>query len=225
MSDQISLSLESRDVLGKQVKQLRNDGKVPAVIHDHGKDSIIVMAPYMEMYKVYKQAGKHHPVNLSVGNKKYLALIKDATFEPRKNNLRHVVFNAIKQDQKVETEVPVRLEGDIPAERASLMVLTHLETIEVEGLPKDLVDEVVVDATKLAEVGDKLTVADITIPSQLTLLTDPETTIATVEMPRDQVAEANAAAAEMAEQDAGETAEEATAPSEEGTEEAEKSEA
>lgn len=211
MSDQtITLKLENREVFGKAVKNLRAEGKIPAVIHDHGKESVHVMAPFIDVFKVYQQAGKHHTVDLTVGNKKYLALIKDASFEPRKNQLTHVVFNAIRQDQKVETEVPIELTGEIPAVRASLIVLTHLETVEVEGLPKDLVDSLSVDATVLAEVGDKLTVGDVVIPSGLTLLSDPETVIATVEMPKDQIADANAAAEEMAQANAGETAEEAT---------------
>ena len=94
--DKISLSLTPRDVTGKQVRALRRDGLVPAVIHDHGKDSVVVQAEYNELIKVFRQAGKHHPVNLKADGKSYLAIIKSATFEPRKNRLNHVVFNAIK---------------------------------------------------------------------------------------------------------------------------------
>jgi len=61
----ITLDLEKREITGKAVKRLRDQGLVPAVIHDHGKDSIVVMAPYLDMLKVYQKAGKHHPVNLT----------------------------------------------------------------------------------------------------------------------------------------------------------------
>jgi large subunit ribosomal protein L25 len=222
VSDQdVTLTLENREVVGKQVKRLRREGQVPAVIHDHGKESVHVQAAYLPMYKVYARAGKHHPVNLSVGSKKFTALIKDAHFEPRKNRLQHVVFNAIRQNEKVETEVPVVLEGEIPAEKKSLIVLPHTEVVNVEGLPKDLVDKLSVDATSLAEDGDKLTVADIKMPAGLTMLTDPETVLATVETPKDQIAEANEAAAEQAAAD-GKTEEPTT--EDEGTEPAADSE-
>ncbi len=202
MSDEkISLTLEKREVFGKAVKGLRKSGTVPAVIHDHGKESLHVQAPFVQMTKVFQSAGKHHPVNLTFEGKNYLALIKDADFEPKKHMLRHVVFNAINQNQTVQAEVPIVLDGEIPAEKASLIVLKHLETVEVEGLPKDLVDELIVDATSLAEAGDKLSVSDIKAPAGLTITTDPETTIATVEIPRDQIADANAAAEEQAEAD------------------------
>ena len=215
MADDIAVDLEERTVLGKGLSKLRDNGQVPAVIHDHGKPSLHVAGNYLKLSKVYEQAGKHHPVQLQMGKKQQLAMIKDVDFEPTKRRMRHVVFQAIKQDEKVTAEVPVVLEGEeIPAEKMSLLVLTHLDTVEVEALPNNLPDQLTVDATTLAEVGDKLTVADITAPTGVTILTEPEQTIATVEMPKDQIAEADAAAAALAE-DAG-APEEEEAPAEEG---------
>jgi large subunit ribosomal protein L25 len=114
-----------------------------------------------------------------------------------------VVFQAIKQNEKTTAEIPVVLEGEeIPAERKNLLVLTQLDTVEVEALPRNLPDQLTVDATKLEEVGDHLHVSDIKAPEGVTILTDPETSLAVVEMPKDQLAEADAAAAALAD-DAG----------------------
>ncbi|OGL29294.1 hypothetical protein A3D14_00750 [Candidatus Saccharibacteria bacterium RIFCSPHIGHO2_02_FULL_47_12] len=185
----IALSLEKREVMGKAVKQLRRDGFVPAVIHDHGKPSRVVMVPYIAINKVYHEAGKHHALSLNLGDDKILALIKDVDFDPRKHQMRHVVFNAIKADEKVEAEVPLVLEGEIPAEKAGYMVITQLDHVEIEALPKDLIDEIKVDATVLAEIGDKITVADLNVPDGVTILTDAEHPIAAVEETKEQISE------------------------------------
>lgn len=199
-SETITLELSKRDVIGKGLKQLRDTGHVPAVIHNHGKDSLHVSAPYSDISKVFASAGKHHPVQLKVDGKQHLALIKDTDFEPVKHRLRHVVFQAIKQNEKTTAEIPVVLSGeDIPAQKKSLLVLTQLDHVEVEALPKDLPDQLTVDATTLEEVGDHLTVADIKVPDGVKILTDPSNQIAIVEMPKDQLAEADAAAASLAE--------------------------
>jgi large subunit ribosomal protein L25 len=171
------------------LNHMRRDGTVPAVIHNHGQESIHVMAPETELVKVYLAAGKHHPLNLEVGTDKYLALIKDAHFDPVKRRLQHVVFQAINRNETVEAEVPIRIEGDIPAERVGLMVLQQLDTVEVEALPRNLPDELVVSAEKLAELHDKITVADLSIPEGVTVLTDAEHPIATVVETRAMVAE------------------------------------
>jgi large subunit ribosomal protein L25 len=213
----IAIALTERETLGKGLNKLRAEGLVPAVIHDHGKDSIHVSAPAMVIGKVYSQAGKHHPVNITIGSEKHLALIKDVDFEPTKRRIRHVVFQAIKQNETVQAEIPLVLTEDIPAERASLMVITSLDVIQVEALPKNLPDQLVVDATTLVDVGDKITVADITVPADVTILTDPETAIAVVEMPKDQIAEADAAAADLAADAAASADEEETVETEAAT--------
>ena len=188
-NEEIALALKEREIKGKQVKHLRRDGMIPAVIHDHGKPSKVVMAPTLDITKVYHAAGKHHPVNLVVGKSNYLAIIKDVDFDPKKHMLRHVVFNAIKQDEKVQTEVPVHLFGEIPAEKTGLMVISNLDAVEIEALPKDLIDELTVDATGLVEIGDRVTVADIKIPAGVTILTELEHPIATVEETKEQISE------------------------------------
>src|SRR5579862_3661210 len=116
---------------------------VPAVIHNHGQASLHVMGPQMELEKIYAAAGKHHPLQIKAGNQEFLALIKDAHFHPVKRRLDHLVFQAIRRDEKVEAEVPVHIEGDIPAEKIGLQILHQLDHVEVEALPQDLPDEIV----------------------------------------------------------------------------------
>jgi large subunit ribosomal protein L25 len=186
----IAIKVEERTVLGKGVRQLRRDGIVPAVIHDHGKESKHVMGSFIEMTKVYQAAGKHHPVNVTLGSKKYMALIKDVDFEPRKHTVRHVVFNAIAADEKQQTEVPINfIEGEIPAEKAGYMVIRQLDVVEIEALPKDLIDQIEIDASSLVEIGDKLTVADIVVPKGVEILTESEHPIAVVEETKAQMSE------------------------------------
>jgi large subunit ribosomal protein L25 len=211
MMQDVTLDLEKREVTGKAVKRLRDQGMIPAVIHDHGKESIHVMGNYLAMVKVYQQAGKHHPVSLKAGGKDYTALIKTVDFDPKKHELRHVVFNAVKADEKVDAEIPVHIKFDegndsTPAERAGLVVLHQLEAVEVEALPKNLPDALYFNGEKLVEVGDHATVADLVAPAGVTIKTDPSHPLATVFEP---------SALQAANDAAGGTAEEET-PAEEG---------
>jgi large subunit ribosomal protein L25 len=215
-----SVNLSERTVLGKGLNKLRQDGLVPAVIHNHGQTSIHVMAQETELLKVYREAGKHHPLNLQVGSDKYLALIKDMKFNPVKHRLQHVVFQAIRATEKTEAEIPIRLEGEIPAEKVGLLVLTQLDAVQVEALPRDLPDELVADATKLAELHDKIIVSDLAIPSGVTVLTEAEHPIATVVETKAQMSEEAEAAETEGEEEAAEGAPEAGAQDAEQTGEA-----
>ena len=180
-----TLKLEERTTLGKGLGAMRRDGMIPAVIHNHGEASITVMAPEAELIKVYRSAGKHHPLNLMVGSSPYLALIKDVHYNPAKQRMQHVVFQAIKQNEKVEAEIPLHLvEGEIPAEKMGLVILHQLDHVQVEAFPRDLPDQLLVDVTKLAELGDKITVGDLAVPSGVTILTEADHPIAIVAEPK-----------------------------------------
>ena len=227
-SDTITLSASKRDVLGKKVRGLRAIGQTPAVVHDHGKQSLHISVEEKELKKVFSSAGKHHPVELKVDGKTYTTLIKEVTNRPASAQIYHTVFQAVSANETVKAEVPIKLVGeDVPAEIAGLLVLQNLDRVEVEGLPKDLIDVLEVDSTVLAEAGDKITIADLKVPAGIEIMAEPEQMIAIVEIPRDQVAEADAAAAELAadaaegeEEEEGEASEE-TAEGEEVAEGAE----
>lgn len=205
--DSVSLSLDLREVTGKQVKRLRKDGFVPAVIHDHGKASVVVQGEYQAVHEAYKTAGKHHPVQLSANGKKYTALIKSVTLDPRYNSLSHVVFNAVKANEKVEAEIPLRPRYDegnesSPAERNGLIVLTNIESVMVKALPKDLPEALEYDAEKLLEVGDHVTVADLTVPKGVELEAEEGQAVASVYEPSALQA-ANDASGGAADEDEG----------------------
>lgn len=186
--DTIALTLEARDVTGKAVKHLRKDGTLPAVIHDHGKPSVNVQAGFVPLMKVWQQAGKHHAVQLTLGTKKYTAIIKDASFDPKKHLLTHVVFNAVNANETIEAQIPIQPrynEGNdsSPAERSGFLVLSQLDTVTIESIASNLPDVLYYDAEKLVEVGDHATIADLDIPKGVVVKIEAEHAIATVYEP------------------------------------------
>lgn len=225
MSDQFVLAVEPRESLGKQVKKLRKEGVVPAVVHNHGKESTHVQVEYRTLAKVIHGAGRHHPIELTINGKKQTALIRSVSRDPKLGTITHVVFNSVNANQKVETDIPVKpqyAEGkeNTPAERTGLIVLEQLDAVAVRALPKDLPNELYYDAEKLAAVGDHITVADLIVPAGVEIETDPTHAIASVFEPS-ALAAANEAAAGDAEETA--PAEEASAESETSTAEEVKS--
>lgn len=201
MSNDVSIVLQKREVLGKGLGKLKAQGVIPAVIHNPGKDSIHVSGSLVDLAKAYELAGKHHPITVELDGKKFLTIIKDVDNEVAKHKLRHVVFGVIRQDEKVETEVPIvyATDEDSPAQKAGLLLIRHLDHVEIEALPKNLPDSVMVSIEELREVGDKVTVAEIIPQEGVTILTDPEHSIVSVEeTPAQESAEAEEAASSEA---------------------------
>lgn len=162
----ITLNLDERTAEGKRVHQLRHDGFVPSVVYGGKAAPISTQSQAVETLKAVKAAGKHSPVHLTIGGKKQLAIIKAIDMDPVKHTLRHVAFHAIKQNEKITTEVPIVLvgEGESAAEKAGLIVLQAIEKMEVRALPADLPEALEISIVDLATHEDKLTIGDIKLP-------------------------------------------------------------
>lgn len=224
--DTISITLQPREVVGKGLNKLRREGIVPAVIHDHGKPSIVVMGPHLDLLKTYQKAGKNRPIKLAVESKTYTTLIKDVTLHPKNQLITHVVFDAVNANERVTAEVPVHIkfaEGNdsTPAERAGLIVLRNAEVVEVEAVPSALPEALEFDGEKLVEVGDSATVADLIVPKDVVIKSDESTALATVFEPSALAAANDAAGGDAEPGDETDVEAEHESNTEEGTQEEE----
>ncbi|MBH1980168.1 50S ribosomal protein L25 [Candidatus Saccharibacteria bacterium] len=172
MGSKIELTLEERTVHGKKVAQLRQESIVPAVVYGPGMKPVSVQANHNLLEKIYKQAGNHTPVHITIGTKKRIAMIKDVEFNVVKHTINHVSFHAVKANEPVVAEVPIHLvgTGESEAERAGLVVLQALEKIEVKALPMDLPESLEVSILELANPNDRITVADLTMPANVEIV-------------------------------------------------------
>lgn len=172
MGDKITLKVQERTLHGKKVQQLRREGIVPVVVYGPGMEPKSVQAPYNELEKVVKAAGKHTPVHLTLDDKKRIAMVKEISINPARNNIDHVAFHAVRQNKPIEAEVPVRLvgEGESEAEKAGLIILQNIDTLEVKALPLEMPDALEVDIRHLKEAGERVLVGDIKLPENVELV-------------------------------------------------------
>jgi len=103
---------------------------------------------------------------------------------------------------KLRTTVEIRLVGEAPVTKSTdAVIIQAMNAIELECLPQDLPEIINVDVSKLATVDDEITVADLSLGDQVTLLADPTEVIVSIGYAAQEEApvEAGAEAAEGAE--------------------------
>ena len=194
------LALVKRTLTGKKLKPLRDEGLIPSVIYGGKGEPILTASDYNATDKVVRAAGYHSPVDLDIDGKKQLAIIKNVDINPTSRLIVNIEFRAISAQSVVEAEVPITLVNFEASEAHKLHYAPSqaIEEIEIKAKPSDLPSELTVDASKLATLDDKLTLADITLPAGVEFAdkeTDLTTTVAGV---YDPVAEAAAREAKEA---------------------------
>lgn len=172
MGDKLELKVDRREIFGKKVKQLRQKGITPGVVYGAGMEPVAVQADGKDVMRLYAAAGKHTPVQLT-GTKRRIAMIKDIEMHPTKSGVvRHIAFHAVRADEPVIAEVPIRLldVGESEAERAGLIVLQAIEKVEVKALPLNLPEALEISVAKLTSEGDRLKIGDIDLPEGVELV-------------------------------------------------------
>ena len=214
MSD-TKLALAKREVAGKKVNNLREQGIIPSVVFGEG-EPVLTQSVYNETEKAVREAGYHSPIDLTIDGKAQMALVKNVDMDPIKRTIRNIEFQAINANEVVEATTPIKVVNfeASDASKAHLVLSIVLEEIDVKAKPADLPEAIEVDASKLATTEDGLTVADIVLPKGVEFADkelDKELPIANVYDPAEEAAEREAKAEADKAADEAKAAEEAAA--------------
>jgi large subunit ribosomal protein L25 len=211
--DRVKLEVRLREGRGtKDAKAMRAAGEIPGVIYSQ-KSATEAIAINARTLRQAVGHGMHTIFDVTIDGKTRPALIKEFQLDPVRDRVIHVDLHEIRLDQKINTSIPVHIEGHAEGVNMGGALSQPTHELHVEALPADLVDAITVDVTAL-EIGQSIRLADITPPNGITFTDDPEgTVLATIAAPvsedelkteADLEAEAEAAAAAEAAVEAGE---------------------
>ena len=201
-------------------RRARRDGRVPAVLYGHGSDPQHLELDAHDFSAVLRHSGTNAVLTLDIDGKEQLALTKALEIHPIRRNIQHADLLVVRRGEKVTVEVNVVVEGE-PVSGA--LVTQDANTIMIEADVQSIPDHLTV-SIEGAELGTQFAAGAITLPSGVSLISDPDTLVVNVvAAPTAEEMEGEGAgeAAEVAE---GEVAEEAEGEAPEGEAPAEESE-
>jgi large subunit ribosomal protein L25 len=161
--ERIELKAQSRTLLGKQVRQQRAQGWIPAVVYGRLVTPKPILAPERELYAALKQAGTTSLIELFLDEaaKPDLVLAREIQRNPLNGHLLHVDFYQVRLTEKVKTSPRLEFVGEPPMVRSGKGVLLHNMTeIQVECLPTDLISVIRVDVSHLETMEDNIVLSD-----------------------------------------------------------------
>ena len=182
--EEIVLQAKRREKIGKKVKALRREGGLPGIIYGGSINPIPITLHAHDASLILSGVTSSHMIAVDVDGERLNVLVRERQREPILGSLLHIDFLAVSLTEKLRANVMVELVGDAPAVKESGFILVSgIEGLEVESLPQNLPERVLVDITKLREIGDAIYVRDISLPSEVEVLTDPEEMVALVTAP------------------------------------------
>ena len=163
----VQLSGSLRASVGKkETKAVRNGGGVPCVIYGSGEQTCFSVRS-VDLEKLIFSPNVYQ-VELDIDGTKKMAIIQAKQMHPLTDKPMHVDFLELADDRLVKVGVPIRIVGRSKGVLNGGRLMTIFRTLKVEGLPKDLPNEVEIDITPL-RIGQSIRVRDIEMPGVKTL--------------------------------------------------------
>ncbi len=185
----ITIEAQDRKELGtREVKRLRREQWLPAIVYDsEGHSRPIKLKRHNFEMLMRHRGGQNVLIDLVVeGESPRKVLLKDLQRDRIRDMALHVDFLEISMTKKLRVQVAITLKGDpVGVTQQGGILEQMLRSVEVECLPVDIVDEIVMDVSGL-ELGKTLFVRDIPVDPKLTILTSPDIAIATVQLPKEE---------------------------------------
>jgi len=187
MAEQTELEIKNRELMGKAAKRLRKQGIIPANIFGHNEASQAVQVDAIAFDRLRRSHGARSIISLKSTDSisPQTVLIRHIQRDPRTQKIIHVDFFRVSMSERINVKVPLRFVGEAPAVKIANGVLLHLlDALEIECVASDIPENIEVDVTPLTEIDAILHASDVKLPSNFTLLTDPEEGIVKVGAPR-----------------------------------------
>lgn len=177
----MELIAQKRDILGKAVSRLRNNGLIPAELYGHGVENIHLSLPKKEFSEAFKRAGENEIVNLVIDDKKIPVLIHEREINSLTDEVIHVDLYQIKMTEKIIVNVPLEFINDAPAvkEKDGVLVKAMYE-LKIEALPANLPHSIKVDLSPLSDIGKSIYVSDLPMPKDVKIMVETKTVVATI---------------------------------------------
>ena len=181
--EQKTLSVVERKEFKKgPAKQLRKEGKIPAVIYGH-TDPVHISVDAREFGKKFKVVTENTIISLDLDGKSVEVLVKDLQEDIVTETVEHIDFYEIEKGKSLKTHVPVHLKGSSVGVKEGGLLEQIIDQFEVECLPKDLPEEISIDISGL-QMGESIHVQDVALPEGVKALDAADRTVVVITAPK-----------------------------------------
>lgn len=176
-----TLTVETRTVQGKKLAQLRDAGKLPAVMYGPKEASTLLTVDRVAFEKLFKQTGESSVIILEGLDSSKEVLVHDVAFDALRGGITHVDFYALEAGKEITVDVPLTFVGEAPALKLGGNLTKVLHEVEVTCTPANLPKEIIVDVSVLDDFEKQIHVSDLAVPKGVVIENDVTEVVALVQ--------------------------------------------
>lgn len=198
------INAEKREVIGKKVKALRREGKLPAVIYGHHMEPTPIVLDFRASSRKLAAAEASTLIFIALDGEEHSTFVREKQWDYIRRELLHVDFQVVSMTERIAAPVRIEFVGEAPAVGMGGVIVAGLNEIQIEALPMDFPEVIEVDQSVLETIGDGIFVRDIKVADKLTILDDPDAMVVVASAPAAEIVEEDEDMGELLEGEEGE---------------------
>ena len=179
-------------------RRARLQNKVPAVVYHSGVEAIPLSVDKISLNKALRTGQMIFEVN--VEDKDQFVLVKEIQYHPVTDEIIHIDFQKVKEDEKISLEVAVRSSGEAQGVKLGGLLVQMLNSVTIKCKPAEIPEFLEIDVTDM-EMNTNLFVKDINLPTDVEMLTAEDIAVVSVQEPKQEKEEEVAEDIESSETD------------------------
>ena len=164
-------------------RRTRLQNKVPAVVYHSGIEAIPLSVDKTSLNKALRTGQMIFEVN--VEDKNQFVLVKEIQYHPVTDEIIHIDFQKVKEDEKISLEVAVRSSGEAQGVKLGGLLVQMLNSVTIKCKPAEIPEFLEIDVTDM-EMNTNLFVKDITLPTDVEMLTAEDIAVVSVQEPKEE---------------------------------------
>ena len=177
--EQKTLAFSVRKENGKGPSgRFRRSGKIPSVVYGR-RDPLSIVIDEHEFGSKFKAVSESTIIKLESPESAIEVLVKDYQEDIVSGRITHIDFYEVDQSRALRARVAVHVRGSSQGVREGGLLETLIHDLEIECLPKDLPEDIVVDVTPLM-IGQSIHVRDLPPMDGVRVVTSPDQVVCTV---------------------------------------------
>jgi len=185
LAEAAAINCQRRDVKTKGfLNQLKKNSMVPGVVYGNEMRPVNIATEAKQLGKIFQTHGTRGLFSLGIEGEQVplMVVVREIQRHPVNGQLTHIDFYQVNMKEKMTATVGIHISGEEDLLARDAIPVAGLKEIEISCMPADLPETIVVDISQLSE-GDKVTVANLSVPERVEILTDPDSLVVSIMAP------------------------------------------
>ena len=164
-------------------RRTRLQNKVPAVVYHSGIEATPLSVDKISLNKALRTGQMIFEVK--VEDKNQFVLVKEIQYHPVTDEIMHIDFQKVKEDEKISLEVAIRSVGDSKGVKLGGLLVQMLNSVTIKCRPAEIPEFLEIDVTEM-EMNTNLFVRDINLPADVEMITAEDIAVVSVQEPKEE---------------------------------------